>query len=130
MHFSSVNITNHLRIGAKMRTKLTIALLAAAASLFSMSSLAALDSAQGTVQGMHTYGDGRVLVSGFNFSNATCSNNSGFVIYGSHPHFQRLLAIILTAKAMGPTLAVVAKSDNCWYPEITQDSTTYIYANP
>jgi hypothetical protein len=27
-------------------------------------------------------------------------------------------------------LAVTAKTDNCWYPEITADSTTYIVAFP
>lgn len=99
-------------------------------ALASTSAVAEIGSAQGTIQHVYTYGDGRILVSGFNFSGASCTNNGGFVVYGSHPHFARLLSVVLSAKATGTTLAVTAKTDNCWYPEITADSTTYIVAFP
>lgn len=33
---------------------------------------------------------------------------------------------MLAAQASGATIAVVAKIDNCWYPEITEDTTTYV----
>jgi hypothetical protein len=91
--------------------------------------VAALGSSQGTVTNFTVYGDGRVLVSGFNFSGASCSGNGALVIYGNHPHLSRLLGVIVAAKASGTPLTVVAKTDNCWYPEITIDSTTYVNAN-
>jgi hypothetical protein len=86
--------------------------------------------ATGQVQYILTYGNGMVLVTGLYFSGATCSNSSGFVIYADNPNFKQLLSTVLMAKAMGATLSVAAKTDNCWYPEITQDSTTFISINP
>jgi hypothetical protein len=83
----------------------------------------------GTVQSVRTYGDGRVLVTGFTFNTATCSNGS-FWIPGDHPNMARLLATVLTAKASGATLTVIAKTDCSWFPEITQDSSTQIILNP
>lgn len=86
--------------------------------------------ATGTVQSISTYGNGMVLVTGLYFSGATCGNSSGFVIYADNPNFKQLLTTVITAKTTGATLSVVAKTDSCWYPEITQDSTTYISINP
>jgi hypothetical protein len=85
-------------------------------------------SATGTVQSIRTYGDGRVLVTGFSFPGATC-NNGSFWIPGDHPKLSAFLASLLSAKAMGLTITVVAKIDNCWFPEITNDSTTLIIVN-
>jgi hypothetical protein len=96
----------------------------------STAAFAAVGSSQGTVTATRIYGDGSVLVSGFYFSGATCSNNGAFVINASHPQFSRLFATVLSAKATGATLSIVAKTDNCWYPEISQDMTTYIYTHP
>ena len=92
--------------------------------------LAQTEAATGTVQSVQTYGDGRVLVPGFQFTAALCNNNGSFWIPGDHPHLEKLLSTILTAKATGQQLTVVAKTDNCWYPEITQESTTYIVLDP
>lgn len=90
--------------------------------------LAQTEGVTGTVQSMRTYGDGRVLVTGFTFSTSTC-NNGSFWIPGDHPKLERLLATILTAKASGASLTVVAKTDNCWLPEITIDSSTFVLIN-
>lgn len=77
-------------------------------------------AATGTVGQIYTYGDGRVLVTGFAFPDATCSNNGAFYIPGDHPHLERILAVVLTARATGARLSVTATIDNCWYPEIAQ----------
>jgi hypothetical protein len=87
-------------------------------------------SAQGTIQYVYTYGNGMVLFVGPYFAQATCSNKSGFFIAPDHPHFSRLLAVLLAAKASGATVEVVAKIDNCWYPEITSDASTYFVVLP
>ena len=96
------------------------------AAVFSQSASAAVGSASGTIQSLYTYGDGRILVRGLTFSTGTCSSNTGFTVAADHPNFARILATLLTARAMGLTITVVAKVDNCWYPEITTDSTTYV----
>jgi hypothetical protein len=87
---------------------------------------AATGTAAGTIVHVYTYGDGRVLVTGLSFSNNYCSNNGGFWVDGAHPHLQRILALVLSAQASGATVTVTAKTDNCWYPEITQDPSTYV----
>jgi len=92
--------------------------------------LAQTGAATGIPQTILTYGNGMVLVTGLYFSAGTCSNNSGFVIYADHPYFARILSTVLTAKALGATLSVSAKIDSCWYPEITQDPSTYVSINP
>ena len=86
---------------------------------------AATDTAEGTVSRVYTYGDGRVLVTGFTFTSTSC-NNGGFYIRATHPNIDRLLALVLSAQARGATLLVSAEVDNCWYPEITESSTTYV----
>ena len=93
---------------------------------FSGNAQAATAGATGTVKDIYTYGDGRILVSGFGYPNSNCNNKYGFWIPGNHPHLQRILSVILSAKATGASLTVVAKIDNCWYPEITADSSTYV----
>lgn len=98
--------------------------------LFGGQAQAATGSAQGTVQYIYTYGDGMVLVTGFYFSTATCTNNGGFFIAGNHPNNAKLVAQILAAKAMGTTLQVIANVDNCWYPEIGTTAANYIVAFP
>lgn len=112
-----------------MKTLLRISILLCSCFI-AAPTMAAIGSSQGTVQQTWTYGNGMMLVGGFNFSGATCSNNGGFVIPATHPQFSRLMAVILAAKASGAVLTVVAKIDNCWYPEITTDSSTYIYTAP
>lgn len=92
----------------------------------SNAALAATGSAQGVPQYVYTYGNGMMLVTGMSFSGATCSNNGGFVVAASHPHFSKIMALVLAARAQGAALQVVAKIDNCWYPEITEDLSTYI----
>lgn len=87
------------------------------------------DAVTAQIQSVRTYGDGRVLVTGFTFSGVTC-NNGSFWIPGDHPSLARLLATILAAKASGATITVVAKTDCTWFPEITQDSSTVIILNP
>lgn len=99
-------------------------------ALGSATAFGATGSATGTIQYIYTYGDGTVLVTGLNFSGASCTNNGGFVNPGAHPSFARLLRVVLSATAAGTTLTVIAKTDNCWYPEITADPTTYIVAYP
>jgi hypothetical protein len=99
--------------------------------LFASSNVvAATGSGSGTIQYVYTYGDGSVLVTGFAFPGASCNNNSGFYIESTHPHFARLMATILTAKASGQSIIVNAKIDNCWYPTITADTSTYIVLGP
>jgi hypothetical protein len=83
-------------------------------------------TSEGKITNVYTYGDGRVLVTGLMFSGATCEVNGGFWIPGNHPNLQRLLALILSAQATGATISVVAKTENCWYPEITQDPNSYV----
>lgn len=100
--------------------------------LGSQAASALTGSASSTVKYVYTYGDGRVLVTGtgFTFAGATCMNSGGFWIDGAHPHLQRILALVLTAKASGLTLTVNAKIDNCWYPEIVNDTSTYVIVGP
>jgi hypothetical protein len=95
----------------------------------SVQALALTGSASGVIQDVRVYGDGRVLVTGFTFSGATC-NNGSFWIPGDHPNIARLLSAILAAKASGATLTVSAKIDCSWFPEITQDSSTVVIVNP
>lgn len=98
--------------------------------ILSSTALAATGGGSGTIQYVYTYGDGSVLVTGFPFPGATCSNNNGFYVEASHPNFARLLATILAAKASGQSITVNAKIDNCWYPTITSDASTYIILGP
>lgn len=92
--------------------------------------LAGTGSGQGVPQYVYTYGNGMMLVTGLTFSGATCNNNGGFVVAASHPQFSRIMALVLAARAQGAALQVVAKTDNCWYPEITEDASTYIVMLP
>lgn len=92
--------------------------------------LATTGTATGTIQRIYTYGDGSVLVTGFYFAGATCTNNSAFYIQGTHPHLARLMAVILAAKTSGATLAVTAQTNSCWYPQIGTDGSTYISIEP
>lgn len=100
------------------------------AMTLSQTASAVVGSATGIPQYIYTYGDGRVLVTGFSFTNTTCSNNGGFWIPGNHPHLQRFLALVMTAKATGRQIQISAKTDNCWYPEITTDTNSYVIEFP
>ena len=115
-----------------MNTRIRIKTLASllAASLLPLTASAVSGSATAVPQYIYTYGDGRVLVTGFSFTNTTCSNNGGFWIPGNHPYLSRYLALVISAKATGKQLQVVAKTDNCWYPEITTDTNSYIIEFP
>jgi hypothetical protein len=93
---------------------------------FSCCSVVNAGTSEGKIANVYTYGDGRVLVTGLSFSGATCEANGGFWIPGTHPHLQRFLGLILAAQASGATISVVAKTDNCWYPEITADPSSYV----
>lgn len=104
--------------------------LASALSLVAGTAAAAFGGGSGNVQYIYTYGDGSVLVTGITFTGAGCSNNSGFWIPGTHPHLAKILANVLAAKASGMPLSVSAKIDNCWYPEITNDSASYVVVGP
>lgn len=109
-----------------MKSRLLSILITAGLMALSGHANAATGSAEGKISYVYTYGDGRVLVTGLSFTNQTCSNNGGFWIPPAHPHLQRLLALVLSAQASGATITVVAKTDNCWYPEITQDTYSYV----
>lgn len=101
------------------------------AGLLLVSATASALTAQGTVQYIYTYGDGTILVTGFNFSGAPCGNNGGFFIAGSHPNRSQILAQVLAAKAQGTTVEVAAHAaTGCWYPQITTDSSTYVVVYP
>lgn len=113
-----------------MKRQIGVAVACVVGFLLSQGASAATSTATGTVTYLYSYGDGRILVSGFIFPNATCMNNGAFWIEGNHPSFARLLATILTAKATGAQVQVTAKSDTCWYPEITADASTYIIVFP
>jgi hypothetical protein len=106
-------------------------LAAVSTGLLLVSATASALTAQGTVQYVYTYGDGTILVTGFNFSGAPCGNNGGFFIAGSHPNRSQILAQVLAAKAQGTTLEVAAHvATGCWYPQITTDASTYVVAYP
>ena len=92
--------------------------------------LAATGSATGTIQHVFTYGDGSMLFTGFDFPGASCGNNGGFYIPGDHPQMSRLLSVLLTARATGATVHVVATIDNCWYPYLTSGPDTYVDIQP
>jgi hypothetical protein len=99
--------------------------------LLLVSATASALTAQGTVQYVYTYGDGTILVTGFNFSGAPCTNNGGFFIAGTHPNRSQILAQVLAAKAQGITLEVAAQAPTgCWYPQLTTDQSTYVVAYP
>lgn len=85
----------------------------------SLSANAKTTIATGKVTRLISYNSGTILVSGFTFPESTCNNNGAFFISGEHPHFDKLLSVILAAKAMQSEMSVVAKVDDCWYPEIT-----------
>jgi hypothetical protein len=108
----------------------TIACSALLSFAMSVPAFATNGTATGTIQHIFTYGDGMVLMTGFNFPGATCSNNGGFVIPATHPQFSRLLAVLLSAKAAGSTIEVVAKIDTCWYPTLTETADTYLHVLP
>src|SRR5512138_727231 len=74
------------RVAASLIPSLALMALSTTAS-------AANGTATGTVGQIYTYGDGRVLVTGFGFPDATCSNNGAFYIRGDHPHLERMLAV-------------------------------------
>ena len=113
-----------------MNRRIKSALLGVIALCASQASFAVLGTAVGNVNYVYVYGDGRVLVNGFTFSGATCTQNGSFWIDGDHPHIARILALVLSAKASGTQLTVSAKIDNCWYPQITADSTTFVVMDP
>lgn len=62
------------------------------AMTLSQTASAVVGSATGIPQYIYTYGDGRVLVTGFSFAGSTCANNGAFRIEGNHPYLQRILA--------------------------------------
>lgn len=97
---------------------------------FAVSVFAQTGVGQGTIQQIYMYGNGSIVVSGIQFSGIGCSNSHGFLIGSDNPNFARLLAVILSARSMGATLIVSAKTDNCWYPEVTQDSMHYVLLQP
>lgn len=98
------------------------------AALLCLSSLAnaTTGTAEGKITNVYTYGDGRVLVLGLTFGGTSCTTDGGFWIPWDHPALPRMLALILSAQASGATISVVAKTDNCWYPEITRDTNSYV----
>ena len=89
-------------------------------------SYAATGTATGKVGRIYTYNNGQVLFTGFLFTGASCSNNGGFYVPGNHPHINKFISMLLSAKATQSTVTVVAKIDNCWYPEITEGSYFFI----
>ena len=75
--------------------------------------------ASGTVTDIYYYGNGMLLVQGFNFGSTHCTgSNNGFVIDGSYPQLDKILSIILMAKATQRELLVYADvpPSNCWAP--------------
>ncbi|WP_072680855.1 hypothetical protein [Arcobacter sp. LA11] len=96
--------------------------------LINISVYAATGTATGKVKRIYIYNNGQVLVAGFNFPEANCQNNSGFYIPGDHPHLEKYMSLLLSSKAMNLTVTVVAKTDNCWYPQINESGElTYLY---
>lgn len=109
-----------------MKSRFLTILLSAGLMALSGLASATTGAAEGKILYVYTYGDGRVLATGLSFASHSCSNNGGFWIPPDHPQIQKLLALILAAQASGATVIVNAKTDNCWYPEITQDTLTYV----
>lgn len=107
--------------GIKMRTAVLLVL-----SMIHAGAVAENAASTGTVQSIYTYGDGTVLVTGFHFSGASCINNGAFFLAGSHPNLPKVLALLISAKTTGATVTVVAKIDNCWYPQFMTDQTSYL----
>jgi len=87
---------------------------------FSHSSIAETASATGKITNIYNYNSGTVLFQGLRFEGASCRNNGGFIIPASHPRINQFVSTLLTAKATQTNVTVVAKVDDCWYPEITE----------
>jgi hypothetical protein len=102
----------------------------ALAGAFFASATAYAATGEGTVQDVYQYGGGSVVVTGLYFTNSSCTNNHGFLIEGNHPNFSRLLAVVLTARALGARVRVEASGANCWYPTISFDNNHYVLMLP
>ena len=112
-----------------MKLKVSVVfVLFMAVGLACSSAYAVTGTATGKIDRIYTYHNGNVLFGGLTFTDATCNNKSGFFIAGTHPHLEKYLSILLMAKATNSDVTVVAKVNDCWYPQITESGeTTYFY---
>lgn len=98
-----------------MKNILSVILLLATSSV----ACAETVNATGKINEVAVYGSGMVLVYGPKFGATHCSGaHDAFRINENHPHIDRLLSLILAAKAMQKDIEVNAEvpATGCWAP--------------
>ena len=98
---------------------------------FGLPAQAATTTATGKVSTMRLYGSGMMLIYGLNFDGKTslshCTGTqSGFLIPHDYEKMDKLLSLLLTAKATSVTVTVggLDVGSSCWAP--TFNSSSYI----
>ncbi|PAJ71672.1 hypothetical protein CJF42_25460 [Pseudoalteromonas sp. NBT06-2] len=96
---------------------------------FGISAQAATITATGKVSMMRHYGSGMMLVYGLTFDGQTslahCNGTkTGFLIPNEYEKIDRLLSLLLTAKATGVTVTVrgLDVGSSCWAPTFVGSS--------
>jgi hypothetical protein len=96
---------------------------------FSISAHAATTTASGKVSMIRHYGGGMMLIYGLSFDGATdlthCNGTqSAFLIPNEYAKIDRLLSLLLTAKASKTTVTVrgLDVGASCWAPSFTDSS--------
>ena len=95
----------------------------------SISAQAATITATGKIELMRHYGSGMMLVYGLTFDNQTdrahCNGTpDGILIPNEYSKIDRLLSLLLTAKATGGTVTVrgIEVAASCWAPTFVDSS--------
>ncbi|MEY8198705.1 MAG: hypothetical protein RPS47_05650 [Colwellia sp.] len=95
----------------------------------SISAQAATATATGKIELVRHYGSGMMLIYGLTFDNQTdrthCNGTqSGLLIPNEYSKIDRLLSLLLTAKATGGTVTVrgVEVGTSCWAPTFVDSS--------
>jgi len=100
-------------------------LLTVVVLLYSLNTSANVVPATGKVTDLYFYGNGMILVQGFDFGATDCAGSKfGFVIAPDYVHMDKILSILLTAKVTQKDLIVYATVPviDCWAPTFTTDN--------
>ena len=87
--------------------------------LFSIGIRAETLSTTGSVTDVYYYGAGMMLVMGFDFGTVHCTgSNGGFLVDSNNPNIDKILSIVLMAKATQREIFVTVEvpPSSCWAP--------------
>lgn len=93
--------------------------------IYSLNASANIVATTGKVTDLYFYGNGMILVQGFDFGATDCVGSKfGFVIAPDYVHMDKILSILLTAKATQNSLLVYATvpTIDCWAPTFSTDN--------